>query len=204
MGHNTISASKGHPLAGNSFEQGYLRAAFLSSLCSDYAHVTKKLVDEVMQRADPYRGNDAEILLAVSAARNVERIAIAVRKTATLPALLRDAVQDQLGLFESTNPDLTAARNIIEHVDEYINSTGRDRDDWFDITKRVGPNRFLLRIGGHLDIEMIRMAASSVELAEVVRKAVFAWGGLELRLQQIEYPIDPLIARGISTTLEEE
>jgi hypothetical protein len=151
-----------------------------------------------MQRDDPYRGGDAQAMLAISSARDVERMATAIRQCPLMPELLHDALRDQILVFKSSNPRLTDARNVIEHIDEYMKSAGHDGARWFDLTKRFAPGQFLLRIGGDLSIDMVNMAVSAIELSETARKVVSAWGGLELKMRQAVQLGEPFLARGIN------
>jgi hypothetical protein len=195
---------KPHPLKGESFVDQYVRTSFLSSLCTDYAESAKRLVSDVLCRKEPHRGSNGEALLTIVAARDVERIARAVQKTQLMPDFLRDIILGQLTAFRLAQPNLVQARDVIEHVDEYIKSAGRKQDHWFDMTSRYGPNQLIFRIGGTLDMDMIQLVDDSLELAQVVKQTVTAWFAIEMKFRPYEDLAKQLLEHGVSVRIEVE
>jgi hypothetical protein len=164
-----------HPLKGDDQQATYLRATFLASLCQDYAQATRKLIDGVLAREDPRNGGNAESLLAVVAAQDVVRIATTMAKNKKMPQLCKDAIEEQLQAFTTAHPHLKTARDVIEHVDEYMESQGRNSEHWFDTTTRFGRGAFIFRVSGSLDLDMVKLVPDIEELADIVRRSVAAW-----------------------------
>jgi hypothetical protein len=191
-----------HPLSGDTFKDQYVRAHFLSSLCTDYCDAANKLVAGIRNREDPYRGNQAEALLAVVALRNVSRLARAVQHTPLMPQMLKSAIKDQLSIFSRAHPKLETARDVIEHADQYMRSKGNKREHWFDLTQRFGDEEFLLRVSGDLDLEMVRMVEDAGELSLTTRKAVQAWFYLEQQMKPLDEIAQVFIRAGKNVKIE--
>lgn len=171
----SLPEARPHPLKGDDQRSGYLRAMFLASLSVDYARTTRKLIDGVMAREDPGYGGNAESLLAVVAAQDVVRIAATMAKNKKTPQICREAIEEQLQTFRTAHPDLKTARDVIEHVDEYMESRGRNSQQWFDTTSRFGPGAFIFRVSGNLDLDMVKLVPDVEELADIVKRSVSAW-----------------------------
>lgn len=146
-------------LGGGTREETFIHALFLAGVADDYARVVRKLISDITGREDPYRGGNAETLLAIA-----------------------------------------GARDVIEHVDEYMFANGRMREHWFDLTSRFGPGEYQLRVSGELDIDMIDLARNTDDLARVVDQTVVVWIDIERKLDLIEEFAAPLLEAGISVT----
>ena len=193
-----------HPLRGDSFQDQYVRAMFLSSLSMDYASTARKLVGEIRARDDPYTGGDGEALLVVIAVRDVVRISIAVQRTPLLPGLFKDAIKQQVAEMNRAHPHLGAARDIIEHVDDYMRSKGKRSDHWFDLTKRFDADRFVLRIGGNLNLDMVGLVNDASELANVVNQTIEAWFNIERMMKPLDDVAKMFMSLGISVKVERQ
>jgi len=193
-----------HPLMGDSFKDQYVRAAFLSSLSIGYASTAKALVDETRARKDPYTGGDGEALLAVIAVRDVVRISNAIQRTPLLPGFLKDPIKQQIAQMNRTHPHLGAARDIIEHVDDYMRSKGKRRDHWFDLTKRFDADRFVLRVGGDLNLDMVGLVNDASELAKVVNQAIVAWFTIERMMKPLDDIAKMFMSLGINVKVEQQ
>jgi hypothetical protein len=186
---------------GDPSREVFVHALHLGAMAEDYARVVRNLVSEVTSREDPYRGGEAEALLAIAGARDVERIAVALAQMPLLPDFFRDLLREQRNTFLQANPNLKAARDVIEHVDEYMFARGRMQEHWFDLTSRFDDGIYLLRVGGSLDIDMMRMAAESEVLASVVAKVATVWLDLEGKMTAAEELASPFLQAGITVTV---
>lgn len=181
----SLPESSLHPLKSNSQLSRYARAGFLALLCSDYAEALQGLVDRVLERDDPYRGGNAEALLAITAAREIVRAASAIGSTSDMDELFASHIQSKVDEFEKNYPGLKQARDIIAHADEYMASEGRVQDQWFDTTNRFGENSWIFRVGNKLDFDMVKLAKDSIELTSTLGKIV---GGALYVERALEFP----------------
>lgn len=191
-----------HPLKADDFEPRYVRAHLLSGLCADYAHSVQLLVAGVLAREDPYRGGNGEALLAITAAREVMRTATAVIKTSEMDEFFASDIREKLDELRSTHENLKKARDVIAHVDEYVESRGKDPDQWFDTTNRFGSDAWVFRIGNKLDIDMVQLAADVNDLADAVKKSALLWGLIEAKLDGPSAIVKGLMDRGIYVSLK--
>ena len=191
-----------HPLKSDDFKPRSARAHLLSGLCTDYARSVQLLVAGVLAREDPQRGGNGEALLVITAAREVMRTATAVIRTSEMDDFFASAIKEKLDDFRSKHEHLKRARDVIAHVDEYIASRGKDRDQWFDTTNRFGSNAWVFRIGNKLDIDMVQLAADVKDLADTVQKVTSVWSYIEAKLDGPGALVKGLMDKGIYVSLK--
>lgn len=178
-----------------------LPTKMLSDLATDYAASVDRLVTTALDQEDPYRGSNSDALLAVVAARDVHRIAVSIRDNGKIPDFLSDSIRSRTERFEADHPHLKTARDIIQHADAYINSDGRIKRHWFDITRIFSDGQFHLRISSDLEIDMMKLSVDVKELANHVDMIVDAWLGIELRFKKAENFARILMDRGFSAEI---
>lgn len=187
-----------HPLKSNVDENRIVRLLFLTNICVDYAEVLRMLVEKVLERKDPYRGGNGEALLAITAAREVLRVASTITRTCFRDQLFADELERNLGAFENRHLNLKLARDVLTHVDEYIQSTGRIQNQWFDITNRFDGQNWIFRIGNKLDINMPQLAEDVTKLAEAISQIVRCAVGLETLMKPADQVVEDFLERGLS------
>ena len=175
-----------NPLQGHDQESEIVRGLLLAQVAVGYARALKRLVADLQADATSSGGFQAEALLAVSAARDIVRAARAVASLPRLPDLMQRAIHEQLELLHAGSPHLKPARDVIQHLDEYVHTDGRQRGQWFDLTVRAAGGTCWVRIGRDLDVELLQLLADCEQLAETLHKAVGVWADIEWKLDAIE------------------
>ena len=136
----------------------------LMSLMEQYAKASESILIRLQESDNPYEMNDGEVLLAITASRNVLRLVEKGRKELGQTGTLYDAFEECLQAFRAANGDLISARNVIEHADDYIVGAGRSSEDWFDIERRYESGHFSFTIGKR-EINLTNLAVTTATLS---------------------------------------
>ncbi|TFD13793.1 hypothetical protein E3T26_09295 [Cryobacterium sp. TMT1-21] len=136
----------------------------LMSLMDNYAKASGSILLRLQESDNPYDINDGEVLLAITASRNVLRLVEKGRKELGQTGTLYDAFDECVQTFKAANSDLISARNVIEHADEYIVGAGRSPEDWFDIERCYESGSFIFTIGKR-EINLTNLAVTTAVLS---------------------------------------
>jgi hypothetical protein len=169
----------------------------LMALMQTYAESTRSLLGRLQTAVDPLDVNDGEILLAITAARNVLRLVVKGRRELGQTGFLHDAFEESIRAFEAANGDLIQARNVIEHADEYIVGDGRSPDDWFDIARRYDQGVFIFVIGKR-QINLADLATSTATLSSDSIALFNQWLRYESTFDYWRVLVKPLTERGLT------
>lgn len=167
----------------------------LMSLMDNYAKASESILVRLRESKSPYNTNDGEILLAITASRNVLRLVKKGRKKLGQTGTLHEAFEESIQTFLASNSDLVGARNVIEHADEYIVGAGHSPEDWFDIERRYEPDSFILTIGKR-QIDLVNLAASTAVLSADSMELFNQWLSLEATFDYWRVLLRPLTNRG--------
>lgn len=190
----TLSAPGQNPLQGPDRESEIVRGLLLAQVAAGYARAMRRLVGDLQSDAASPGDFPAEALLAVSAARDIVRAAQAVASLPRLPELMQTAIRERLELLHAGSPHLKPARDVIQHLDEYVQTDGRQRGQWFDLTVQAAGDTCWVRIGRDLDVELLRLLDDCEQLAETLRKSVVVWANLDWKLDAIEVALEAVLS----------
>lgn len=172
----------------------------LMALMQNYAESTRSLLGRLHTSDNPRSVNDGEILLAITAARNVLRLVVRGRRQLGQTGVLHDAFEKSIRAFEATNGDLIHARNVIEHADDYIVGAGRSPDDWFDISRRY-ENGTIIFVVGKREINLAELANSTATLSSDSIALFNQWLIFESTFDYWQVLVKPLTEKGLTARI---
>ena len=123
----------------------------------------------------------SDALLLLVALRNVRRAAIMAKKSLRSPTA-QQVLTDAVARFDEKLPGVKAARDVIEHLDEYAIGEGLEQKRLRDATPTLTPSKlaalYALRLDGTYNEPTVRVGPYSIEATNVPGAAGLLFKGI--------------------------